>query len=182
MVYAARDHYEARIAIPADPSAPPAGSPLYRYIVRRLLDSFDLPRGVLRYYGWMNSPDQDRTVWGVPRPGLGRRTLEREWPKVQGDIDAGHPSPLGLVTVRTPDPRALGRCHQVLAYAYEHDGTSLTLRVYDPNTDPSCADGAWIRIGIAGPARPAAIAHNLAIGDPVRGFFRAAYSPATPPT
>ena len=47
--------------------------------------------------------------------------------------------PLGPVTVHSTNPLDLGMNHQVLAYGYELDGTALTLRVYDPNTDPASA-------------------------------------------
>src|SRR5882672_7247892 len=119
MVYAVRDFYEAGVPVPAGPQ-PAAGTPLYRFIVRRLFESFDLPRGVVKYYTWMNTPEADQSRFflsTLTRRGIAWRTINEEWPKIRADIDAGHPSPLGLVTVRSIDPRDLGRCHQVLAYA-----------------------------------------------------------------
>jgi hypothetical protein len=65
MVYAVRDFFEAGIPVPAGPR-PAAGTPLYRYIVSRLFDSFDIPGGVLKYYGWMNLPDADQSLLGWP--------------------------------------------------------------------------------------------------------------------
>src|SRR6266498_6091006 len=50
MVYTVRDLYEAKLPAPPDATQPAADSALYRYIVRRLFDSFDLPNGVLQYY------------------------------------------------------------------------------------------------------------------------------------
>src|SRR5947209_14975788 len=48
MVFTVRDFYEARLPAPTDTQPPPAGSPLYRFIVQRLLDSFNLPLGIGR--------------------------------------------------------------------------------------------------------------------------------------
>jgi hypothetical protein len=180
MVFAVRDLFEAGLAPPPDTTPPPPGSPLYGYIVRRLFDSFDLPGGVLRYYRWMNAPDEDRSFLGATRRGLARRTVAEEWPKVRADIDAGRTSPLGLVTVRSVNPLDLGRNHQVLAYAYELDGTTLSLKVYDPNTDPASADAVALSLDTAEPAARTPISHNLAIAAPVRGFFRVRYGFADP--
>src|SRR5207237_1577467 len=100
MVYAVRDFYEARIPVPAGPR-PAAGTPFYRYIVRRLFDSFDIPGGVVKYYRWMNTPDADQALLGRARRGIAWRTINEEWPEVRDDIDAGHPCPLGLATGRS---------------------------------------------------------------------------------
>src|SRR5947209_19863699 len=40
--------------------APPSPrSRLFKYLVDRLIDSFDLPWGVARYFEWMQLPDDD---------------------------------------------------------------------------------------------------------------------------
>jgi len=180
MVFAVRDLFEAHLPPPPDTTPPPSGSPLYGYIVRRLFDSFDLPGGVLRYYRWMNTPDEDRSFLGVTRRGLAWLTIVEEWPKIRADVDAGRPSPLGLVTVQSANPLDLGMNHQVLAYGYELDGTALTLRVYDPNTDPASADGVALSLDTAEPAARTPISHSVAIATPVRGFFRVRYGFADP--
>ncbi|GAC1365996.1 MAG: hypothetical protein NVSMB32_09970 [Actinomycetota bacterium] len=180
MAYAVRDFHEAKISAPADTSPPGPGTALYAYIVRRLFDSFDLPRGVLQYYAWMNSPGGDQSLLGMTRRGVAWKTIKQEWPKIKADIDGGHLSPLGLVTVQSVDPRALGRCHQVLAYAYQLDGTLLTLALYDPNSDPGSADSVTLSLDMAHPERAAAISHNVAIADPIRGFFQAVYTFSDP--
>ena len=50
MAFSVRDFYEANQPIPpdTDPNPPAAGTPLYQYIVQRLLDSFNLPFGIGR--------------------------------------------------------------------------------------------------------------------------------------
>jgi len=183
MVFAALDYWHAGVAAPA--GQPAAGTPLYRFIVRRLIDSWHLPAGVARYYRWMLQPDGD-----VGRAGVAARTVSREWPAIRASIDGGAPAALGVVTVASASPLLLGGNHQVLAYGYSLAGTEVTLRVYDPNVGPD--DGVWIRFDTAskpaggaspaGAASPAgSFAHNLGLRLPVRGFFLTRYAPARPP-
>jgi hypothetical protein len=175
MTYAVRDFFEAKLPPPADSGPPAEGSPLFRYIVRRLIDSWDLPDGVLRYFVWMSTPDADAKLWLYQHRGIAWQTFVEEWPKVRADIDAGRPSPLGLVTVQSHNPGDLGKNHQVVAYAYELDGNRLTLRLYDPNTDPETADGVTLSADISDPSHAAGIRHNVGIALPIRGFFRTDY-------
>jgi hypothetical protein len=176
MIYAVRDMFEAGAGPPAETSPPPLGSPLYRYIVRRLFDSFDLPRGVARYYQLMGTPDTDTERSAVTIRGAGRISVVDEWPRIRLDLDSGLLSPLGLVTVRSLDPFRLGLNHQVLAYAYEQRRTAVVLRVYDPNTPLDQADNVTIAFDVSHPAGPVKISHTIAIGErPVRAFFRSRY-------
>jgi len=175
MVFLVRDVFEAHLPPIQDPQ-PAQGTPLFNYIVKRLFASYDLPRGVLKYFTWMNTPDEDTTIWFVTRRGLGWKTVVEEWPRIQADIDAGHPSPLGVVTVRSANPADLGRNHQILAYGYElDDARNLVLHVYDPNTAPADGDGVFLAMNVRDPTRAMPITHNVAIGDPIRGFFRIPY-------
>ena len=59
---------------------------------------------------------------GLAPHGRAWQTVRDEWPKVRADIDAGHPSALGLIKVRSNDPRQLKHDHQVLAYGYDVQG------------------------------------------------------------
>jgi hypothetical protein len=165
MVFGALDYWRAGPEVPAD--RPPPGAPLYRYIVRRLLQSWHLPAGVVRYYLDMLAGDGR----------LAERTIAQRWPAVRALLDQGQPAPLGVVTVGAASPLLLGHNHQVVAYAYGQAGAEVTLRVYDPNSGPD--DAVAIRFSTAAPA--AGFAHNLAIGWPVRGFFLTSYKPAAPP-
>jgi hypothetical protein len=182
MVFAALDYWHAGLAPQAD--QPCAGTPLFRFVVRRLVNSWNLPAGVARYYRWMRRPDGD----------LARLTADRHWPAVRASIDAGVPAALGLVTMASANPLLLGANHQALAYGYSVAGTQVTLRVYDPNSGPD--DAIWIRFDARGPAGqggpggtggPAgtgaagAFSHNLDLRLPVRGFFLTRYRPARPP-
>jgi hypothetical protein len=182
MVFAALDYWHAGLAPP--PGQPTPDSPLYRFIVRRLLDSWHLPAGVARYYRWMNLTDRDSTLdlrgrRVLTRPGVSRRTVELEWPRLRASLAAGVPAALGVVTVASANPLQLGRNHQVLGYGYRISGSEVALQVYDPNSGPS--DDIGIGFDAATPAEATAFAHNLDLALPVRGFFVTAYSPALPP-
>jgi hypothetical protein len=182
MVFTALDYWHAAIEPPAARPAP--GEPLYRHIVQRLVDSWHLPAGVAQYYQWMNLPDGDSgfDVFGrhvVTDRGLAWRTIKTQWPQITADLDHGTPAALGVVTVASSAPADLGHNHQVLAYGYDKSGSQITVRVYDPNSGQR--DDIYIRFDQKTPAKPTTFAHNLNIGHPVRGFFRTAYTPATPP-
>jgi hypothetical protein len=180
MVFGALDYWHAGAQPPASQPAP--GSALFRFIVRRLIQSWHIPVGVGRYYYWMNLSDGDTALrlagpLTLRRRGLSARSIVRQWPRIRVQLEAGRPAALGVVTVASPNPLQLGHNHQVLAYAYRVDGTQVTLQVYDPNSGP--ADDVYIRFDPAAPA--AGFAHTIDISRPVRGFFLTAYSPAPPP-
>ena len=181
MVFAALDYWHAGRPPPASRPAP--GSPLYKFIVRRLIDSWHVPAGVGRYYLWMNLPDADASReaggWRLTVRGLGWRTVTRQWPLVRASIDAGTPAALGVITMASAWPGVLGRNHQVLAYGYSISGSTVTLAVYDPNSGPD--DHVQIAFDTGDAAGPVTFRQNLSIAWPVRGFFVTAYSAAAPP-
>lgn len=171
MAFAARDLFDARLRPPPDAAPPPPRTRLFRYLVRRLFASFDLPVGPLRYLAWMWLPNGDR--FGLH--GVAWRTIERQWPSVRRDLDAGVLVPLGLVRAKG-NPMELGRNHQVLAYGYALDEASsaLTVSVYDPNHPGE--DGVSLRLSLAAPSRAAHIDY-VDGEEPVFGFFRTTYRP-----
>jgi hypothetical protein len=181
MVFAARDYFEASRPPPPDTSPPTSGR-LFDYLVRRLLDSFNLPFGPARYLELMNPalPDGEpllrRMGWGPH--GRGWRMAREEWPKVRADIDAGHVSALGLVRVKSFDPFDLKHNHQVLAYAYELRGADLTLRLYDPNR--AGQDDVSMSLSLADPRKLIPVTFSPDPGT-VYSFFRADYRPVIPP-
>jgi hypothetical protein len=180
MVFAALDYWHAETTPPT--GRPEAGTALFRFIVRRLVDSWRVPAGVLRYYRWMLLPDHDRPAASgrradARRAGVARRTTVDHWPAVKGMLDAGVPAPLGVVTVESANPLLLGANHQVLAYAYETTGSVVIVHVYDPNVGPDDS----VRIGFDTAGEPATFSHNLGLQRPVRGFFLTRYKPAPPP-
>jgi hypothetical protein len=169
MVFAVRDFFEAGIPIPAATAAPEAGTPLFEFLAWRLLASFHLPLGPARYYEWMVLSDDGAR-------GVRALTLA-EWPAIRAQLDAGHPAPLGLVTVQSLDPKDLGECHQVLAYAYDldEDSGALTLHVYDPNQHND--DGITLSLNASDPAVAPVYSGDMT----VRGFFLTPYTATSPP-
>lgn len=180
MVFTVLDVFTAGLPPLPDPQPPP-GSPLFKYIVKRLFDSWNLPSGVLTYYQWMMLPDGDTGMWLATLRGVCGRTVVDEWPGIRSDLDHGRLSPLGLVTVQSANPAQLGKNHQVLAYGYDLQGDQLTIKVYDPNTDLGSADTVRISLSVAHHGGTTAITHNVGISRPIRGFFRVPYQPADPP-
>jgi hypothetical protein len=165
MVFAARDLFEAGLEAPPDTTPPGPGTPLFRYLVRRLFSSFDLPAGPLRYWFWMALPTGGKH-------GLTGRTVRREWPRVKADIDGGRLSALGLIRTRGINPLSLGLNHQVLAYGYREDAASETVSVavYDPNHPDQ--DSVALIVHLSGPEQ----GMEYVAGElPVRGFFRTRY-------
>ena len=125
MSWFVRERFEAGLPIPGDAAAPDNGSPLFRAIVRRQVQSLDWLRGPLRF--WLAA--------GMSPERLRRQTLEVEWPRIRASIDGGRIAMVGLVRHRGWNPFALSSDHTVLAFAYETAGPSgpTTIRLYDPN-------------------------------------------------
>jgi hypothetical protein len=180
MVFCALDYWHAGADPPGTLPAP--GEPLFGFIVRRLVRSWHIPAGVARYYRWMTLPDDDEARPRAGslisrRRGLRSRSIAGQWPRIRAQLDAGHPAALGLVTVASANPLQLGWNHQVLAYAYDLDGSQVRLQVYDPNSGPD--DNVDIRFDTAAPG--SGFTHTVNIARPIRGFFLTPYSPAPPP-
>ena len=179
MVFAALDYYDAGRPVPPEATPPQVGSPMFRYLVRRLFASFALPRGVLRYQRYMARPDGNYRRFGVMRPGLSCFTIVHHWPDVRRSLDAGRPTPLGLVAARGLNPADVGRNHVVLAYDYRLTSDDLVIQVYDPNTGP--ADDVYLALSLAAPHRSTSIKHNVDIVHSIRGFFPVPYRSHKPP-
>ena len=168
MVYAALDYWHAGRLPPG--ARPGPGSALFAFIVRRLIGSWQLPAGVLRYYRWQR----------LSGPDLRQRTVAGQWPQIQAALAAGRPVTLGVVTVASANPLLLGHNHQVVAWACELTGPRVRLSVYDPNSGPD--DGVGIEFDARlGSGAEGGFTHNLNLAWPVRGFFVTRYVPAPPP-
>jgi hypothetical protein len=181
MAFAARDYFEARTS-PPDVGEPPGDGPLFDYLVDRLFDSFDLPLGPTRYLKLMSPhlPDGETFLsrLGIGPHGRAWLMVREEWPKVRADIDAGHPSPLGLVRVRSSDPFDLKENHQVLAYGYELVDSALTLRLYDPNLPGR--DDVTMSFSLADPNALTPV-RSFPGGSKILAFFRVPYARSSPP-
>jgi hypothetical protein len=177
MVFTVCDYFQARQAIPADTDPPAAGTPLYEFIVRRLIDSFNLPLGIGRYLELMQPVFPDVGV-GFGLPGRASVMVSEEWPRMQASLDAGHLVPLGLVKVKSDEPKDLCKNHQVLAYGYDLDATNLSLCLYDPNY--ADRDDVRLQLSIASPHVPVPLTYTPP--EVVYCFFHTPYTPADPPT
>ncbi len=177
MAFTVADFYEAKRSVPTDTQPPPAGSPLYQYIVKRLFDSFNLPLGISRYLELMEPAFPDVGL-GFGLPGRASVMVTDEWPRIQALLDAGHLVPLGLVKVKSSAPEDLGKNHQVLAYGYDLEGTDLTLHLYDPNY--ADRDDVQLSLSIASVDVPVPVTYVPA--ETVFCFFHTAYSPVQPPS
>lgn len=174
MVFAARDLFDAGLPPPPGTEAPRRGTTLFRYLVRRLLSSFDLPAGPIRYLLWMALPS--RSFIGIR--GVAARTAS-EWTRIRAELDQGRPAALGLVRARSVNPLTLARNHQVLAYGYDldEDTGALGIPAYDPNHPDDDGPALQLRLGqdqVVG--RIGYVQGERA----VRGFFLTRYRPSDP--
>lgn len=152
MVYAAVDYFLYGLPVPAEPT-----DPVFRYLCRRLLDSFNFPFGWMKYWDWQARRDVASLT-------------ARDWPRVQATLNDGHPCPLGLVKIHALDPRQLGRNHQVLAFGYDRSpADDVTVLTYDPNFP---GDVVELKTNLTDLNRPV---HHAFEGNSVRGFFPTDY-------
>jgi hypothetical protein len=188
-VFTVRDLFEHQPRLAPDPgaAAPAQGSPTFRFLTARYLDSLGPTdyANATKAITWTQTPDHDTlfVVWG-----LGHHMAATEWPAVKSTIDSGHLCP--LYVIRAPQVPALdipalvsvlGHCHQVLAYRYEiDDAANVTIGIYDPNSPGD--DTSVITLNVSNPTgdvgleAPGIITHIAEPQFAVRGFFAAQYA------
>jgi hypothetical protein len=179
MVTTARDLFEAGIAPPTDRDPPANGSPRFRAIVRRQVESLDLLRTPLRFFDLQAfRPDPPTRLSALLRRAPPRVVAIRdEWPKIRADIDAGHAPILGLIRTPSSSPRDLTRNHQVLAYAYDEVAGGFRIRIYDPNHAGDDVVELVARLDGSGARHPdERVRLAQSTGEPLLGFFRQRYS------
>jgi hypothetical protein len=180
MVFAALDYFNAGMPIPTDEILP-ENQDLFDYIFMRLLQSFDLPFGPLRYIELMHPKYPDgktsRGRYGVIPAGRAWQMIRVEWPKIKMQLDAGRPCPLGLVHIKSTDLKRLGENHQVLAYGYELINNELTLFIYDPNYHDN--DKVTLSLNIKDPNHPVEVKYWR--NKKVNCFFMEHYAFSMPP-
>ena len=138
---------------------PVEGTPLFREIVRRQVDSLELGLAVARFYraGAVGAGAATGSPSGTP----GRSSAARSMPD--------GPAAVGLIHVASRDPRHLIGDHQVVAYGYalDTDAGTVDLSIYDPNHPDD--DTIRLRIALAGPHGP--VGYDYIAGEaPVLGL------------
>ena len=169
MVYVAADLFTAGVPVPRDREPFARGSPQFRAIVRRQVESLSWLTVPFRY--WLRS-----ALGGSFGGDRARSTYEREWPKAKALLDGGRPALIGLIRTASWDPRTLTLNHQVMAYGYAEDGRGVTLRLYDPNWPDR--DDVTITIHLDPAFRPTGLTQST--GEPLLGWFVLPYSSADP--
>jgi hypothetical protein len=183
MVFAALDYWAAGRRPPEDREPPASGTPLFRYLLRRLIESWHLPAGPLVYLRFMQPwyPDGNQRRGPMTVHGRAWHMVVRQWPLVRAELDRGWPCPLGLVKVMSANPADIGKNHQVLAYGYDMAGTAVTVRLYDPNQADN--DDVALSFDTADPTVPLTVVMtpDVSAAPGVRYFFRVPYRPKSPP-
>lgn len=165
MCFAVADRYVRGEPIAPDLTAPEAGSPLFREIARRQVDSLD-HLGIAPIRFWFVAAMLAAGTWTAARQVT-------EWRRLLRDIDAGRPAMAGLVRSAGFNPLRLTTDHQVLGFAYEASAESGRLRVYDPN-HPG-ADDVALRIRRAPTADRPMIMLDQTTGEPLLAVLRLPY-------
>ena len=126
MAFVARDRFERGEEAPAEGSPPGFGTPLFRAIVDRQFDSFGRLWAEVPLRFWMASAlfDDRRRL---------RESVQRAWPAIRADIDAGRLSMVGLVRQAGWNPLATATGHQVAAFRYDASPARVAIGIYDPN-------------------------------------------------
>jgi hypothetical protein len=184
MSFSVADLHRAGL-LPGAQQMPAAGSPRYAYIVGRQITSFDDGRLPLRFYTLMSPKRPDREPWwaqllgqvGIDRHSRSWTMVAIEWPRIRDTLDAGRLAMIGLVRVVSLDPMDLGKNHQVIAYGYDTSGTTVTLRIADPNWARD--DGVTLAFDTADPKGLIQPAWSKPDTPPVC-FFMAPYAPVDP--
>jgi hypothetical protein len=169
MCYTVRDLFEGGVVPPLDRTPPENGSPRFKSVVRRQVQSLDWLRLPIRF--WI------RTALGGSLGGdRAASTFEREWPKVRREIDEGRLAMIGLIRVSGFNPFKLTGNHQVIAYGYDEDGRGVTLRLYDPNWPDRDDVTATIHLDPA--LRPTGLEQST--GEKLLGYFSYGYTTSDP--
>lgn len=181
MCFVVRDLWESGVEPPPDRTPPANGSPCFRHVVRRQVQSLDWLRLPIRFYlrsAFTAGPATavGRVLGAVMGRLVGRgsgaaATVEREVPAIRADLEAGALSNVGLIRAASLDPRRLTMNHQVVAYGLDESPDRLAVRIYDPNHPDR--DDVELRVDLDAAGRPIALAQST--GEPLQAFFRYGY-------
>ena len=199
MATAALDYFLSCIPTPSTTAVPASGSTLFKYLLRRQLDSLGPRFGMVRkFLEWTNRPDTTTSVARSSVPAAVLTTIVGAlWPNfvaVDGlqeltvpefratvaSLSAGRPVVLGLIYVG-PGAVSIWNNHQVLAYGTASVSSTVTdVSVYDSNYHED--DNVRIRCELLpGTTRVRCEQVSRRGTTKVRGFFRMPYTRVTPP-
>jgi hypothetical protein len=189
MCFAALDYHYAGRPIPPLAEVPPTSSPLYRFLLRRQIDSLSQPSVLPRLALWMMARNERVAAW----------TVGVELPRIFSALDHGQPVVL-LVLRDTPHddedirlylrrrgPASPFINHQVVATGYgRSDDGGFIITLYDPNypgIEPTLSvTESYIPSEGLDRGRWEGTTRLLqSTGEPVRGFFAQAHRPIQVP-
>ena len=130
MSWTALDRYDKGDPTEGTRTIPGRDTELFRSLVARQADSMKGRALLERCIVWQFLPDR-APWWMFWSKGVGRLTVENEWPKLKAALDAGRPS--SLVLIRNHGIASPGDHHQVVAIGYETSDGAAKVEVYDPN-------------------------------------------------
>jgi hypothetical protein len=123
MSWFVRERFAADQPIPTDTQPPANGSPLFKTLVRRQVQSLELMRTPFAFW----------RMGGFGSDRIAQRSRDGQWPRVRATIDAGRLAMVGLVRSKGLNPFKLTQNHQAVCYGYDVTGDEIRLRLYDPN-------------------------------------------------
>lgn len=143
-------------------SVPRPDQALFQRLVARQADSMRGRKLLERCIVWQLLPDR-APWWMFWSKGLGRLTVEQEWPKLRVALDSGEP--VSLVLTRARGVANPSSNHQVVAVGYQATGDGrVEVRLYDPNHPGR-------RPTIPLDLRSRSVGPRQSTDEPVRGFF-----------
>jgi hypothetical protein len=130
MSWTALDRYGKSEPIEDTRTIPGRDTELFRGLVTRQADSMRGRALLERCLVWQFLTDV-APWWMFWSKGVGRLTVEGEWPKLKAVLDGGKPT--SLVLIRNQGIASPGDHHQVVAIGYEAREGAAEVELYDPN-------------------------------------------------
>lgn len=170
MSWAAIDRFRRDERPDGDQSIPGPDSEIFRELVAKQADSLRGRKLMERCLVWQVLPDR-APWWMIWSKGVGRITVEQEWPKLRSALEAGEPS--GLVLVRAAGVANPSVNHQVVAIGYQvTNAGNVEIRLYDPN-HPRRRPSFLLQ------PTSRSVGPRQSTGEPIRGFFVSSPARAT---
>ena len=130
MSWTALDRYNKGEPVEDNRTIPERDTVLFRSLVTRQADSMRGRALLERCLVWQVLPNR-APWWMFWTKGVGRLTVEGEWPKLKATLDGGKPT--SLVLIRNQGIASPGDHHQVVAVGYEASDGAAKIELYDPN-------------------------------------------------